>query len=247
MTIIYEPKGRAREYAPLAMNVYNGCDHQCRYCYAKRMGSHSTPKTRGGLLDKLANEIGAPGVLKGKTIHLCFLCDPYQTFDVRIGDTRRVIEMIHYAGGGVAILTKGGSRALRDLDLMLPGRDYHAATMTYLDASPSLYWEPGAALPADRMDALRAFHAAGITTWVSLEPVLDPISSIDIIQATREFVDIYKVGKLNHHPSSADIDWRNFARKAMACLHVYGFIRSTNPDALKKGEYYIKKDLAAYL
>ena len=34
MTIIYEPKGRAREYAALAANLYNTCSHGCRYCYA---------------------------------------------------------------------------------------------------------------------------------------------------------------------------------------------------------------------
>ena len=32
--IIYEPKGRAREYSPLAANLYRGCGHGCIYCYA---------------------------------------------------------------------------------------------------------------------------------------------------------------------------------------------------------------------
>lgn len=31
---IYEPRGAAREYAELALNVYEGCTHQCAYCYA---------------------------------------------------------------------------------------------------------------------------------------------------------------------------------------------------------------------
>ena len=34
MSIIYKPKGKAREYSPLAANFYNGCDHGCIYCYA---------------------------------------------------------------------------------------------------------------------------------------------------------------------------------------------------------------------
>ena len=31
--IIYEPKGAALEYAPLAANLYSGCVHGCRYCF----------------------------------------------------------------------------------------------------------------------------------------------------------------------------------------------------------------------
>ena len=33
MPIIYEPRGKAREYSELAVNLYTGCSHACRYCY----------------------------------------------------------------------------------------------------------------------------------------------------------------------------------------------------------------------
>ena len=31
MSIIYEPRGKAREYSELAVNLYTGCSHGCRY------------------------------------------------------------------------------------------------------------------------------------------------------------------------------------------------------------------------
>ena len=31
--MIYIPSGRAREYSPLAVNLYRGCGFKCRYCY----------------------------------------------------------------------------------------------------------------------------------------------------------------------------------------------------------------------
>ena len=34
MSVIYEPKGKAREYSPLALNLYLECQHGCKYCYA---------------------------------------------------------------------------------------------------------------------------------------------------------------------------------------------------------------------
>ncbi|MFZ5453843.1 MAG: hypothetical protein ACOZF2_18480 [Thermodesulfobacteriota bacterium] len=34
MAIIYEPRGKAREYSPLAANLYRGYAHACVYCFA---------------------------------------------------------------------------------------------------------------------------------------------------------------------------------------------------------------------
>lgn len=33
---IYQPSGAAREYGAWACNLYNGCTHQCQYCYCRR-------------------------------------------------------------------------------------------------------------------------------------------------------------------------------------------------------------------
>lgn len=33
---IYQPSGAAREYGAWACNLYNGCRHQCDYCYCRR-------------------------------------------------------------------------------------------------------------------------------------------------------------------------------------------------------------------
>ena len=104
-------------------------------------------------------------------------------------------------------------------------------------------WEPGAALPGDRIVTIEAFHDAGIETWVSLEPVLDPDTALQIIRRTHEFVDLYKVGKLNyentlpgHLRSLVDhIDWRAFGIAAVDLLRSLG------------KSYYVKKDLAAFL
>lgn len=34
MKPIYEPKGKAKEYGDLSINIYTGCPHRCFYCFA---------------------------------------------------------------------------------------------------------------------------------------------------------------------------------------------------------------------
>lgn len=240
-SLIYEPKGRAREYAALACNVYRGCGHGCIYCYAPS----STQRSRSDFLQATTRpnsflttlakhaakrqELGRQG-----QVLLCFTCDPYQPLDVKEQVTRQAITILHQTGHTVCVLTKGGERALRDLALFGPG-DAFATTLTWLDNKRSLEWEPNAALPYDRIATIQAFHAAGIKTWVSLEPVLNPTVALSAIRQTHKFVDLYKIGKLNYHPLAKEIDWRKFG------MAVIDLLRQLDKP------YYIKRDLAKHL
>ena len=80
-----------------------------------------------------------------------------------------------------------------------------------------------------------SINSRGIRTWVSLEPVIDPEQSIELIKQTHEFVDLYKVGKLNHDPLADTIDWRRFGWDAKGLL-----------ESLKKA-HYIKQGLRALM
>ncbi len=239
--LIYEPKGRAREYAALACNVYKGCQHGCVYCYApdatfQERGAFTRATTRArDFLPKMAKEAQALGFGGCRErVLLSFTCDPYQQIDVEHQVTRQAIQIIHGAGLAVEVLTKGGTRALRDLGLFTE-RDAFASTLTFLDDERSRQWEPEAALPGNRLEAIRQFHAKGIPTWVSLEPVIDPAAALAIIRETAGYVDLFKVGKLNYHPVAKTIDWARFAVEAVALLQSLG------------KAYYVKKDLACLL
>ena len=239
--LIYEPRGKAREYAALACNIYRGCDHECGYCWApaathRNRAAFILPAPRGAdFLHRLEKE--ARRRPPADPILLSFTSDPYQMLDIRLGWTREAIKILHAAGHAVCVLTKGGTRALRDLDLFTTGGvkgDAFATTLTLLNHRWRV-WEPGAAPPADRLEAIRAFHRAGVPTWVSLEPVLEPAASLEIIRETAPYVNLFKVGKLNYHPMARSIDWRAFGLATIALLESLG------------KPYYIKKDLAAYL
>lgn len=237
---IYAPAGQAGEYAPLACNPYRGCGHRCAYCYVplmthqKRKDFDAGAVLRNNFFEGLFHDARlyrAAGITE--QVMLSFTSDPYHLGDT--DPTRAVLEVLIEHGLGFCTLTKGGTRALRDIDLFRPGRDSFASTLTSLDDAFSENWEKDAALPGDRIAALQAFHDAGIFTWVSLEPTLDVESSLAIVEKTHRFVDLYKVGRVNYLPMTKTTDWREYTLRMIDLLDHVG------------AKAYIKKDLQPYL
>lgn len=233
MKPIYEPKARAKEYGDYAINIYTGCPHACYYCFApavlhKTKGVfHGCVAPRNGVIEAVKRQIEKEQIT-GKLIHLCFTCDPYpRGYD--FSATREIIEAIKDAGNHVQILTKNGMDAVRDFDL-LDGDDWFGITYAGYpnladNISPN---EPGAGSPFERLVALQEAKSRGIHTWVSCEPVLDAQDILLLIEK-GDYIDKFKIGKLNYHPS--EINWKAFGEAAEAACKRYG------------RNYYIKEDL----
>jgi DNA repair photolyase len=199
---------------------------------------------RKGVIEAVKNQLSSSKYI-GKKILLCFMCDPYPDI-IDTTPTREVMMAIKDGGADFSILTKGGLRATRDFDLYKPG-DSFGATLTFMNDQDSLRWEPNAAFPKLRLTALQLAHKRGIKTWASMEPVIDPEQTLQLISESHNYIDLYKVGKINSDSckSSPDYqelkridketDWREFGIRAVLLLEKYG------------KEYYIKEDLKAYL
>jgi hypothetical protein len=238
---IYAPAGQAGEYAPLAVNPYRGCGHGCAYCYVPLVTHQPRPEFDAGavprkayleLLRADAQKYRAAGITE--QVMMSFTSDPYHPGDTTL--TRDVFQELIFHGLGICALTKGGTRALRDIDLFRPMYDAFACTLTSLDSHFSSKWERNAADPLDRIKALATFHARGIFTWVSLEPTLDVAASLSIVQATHGFVDLYKVGRANYVPTITKVvDWADYTHRMIDLMHKV------------KARHYIKKDLQPFL
>jgi DNA repair photolyase len=237
---IYAPRGQAGEYSPLAANPYRGCGHGCAYCYVpailrmerKEFDAGAVPRPRFlHLLERDAKKYQAAGIKA--QVMLSFTTDPYHPGDNSL--TRQTLEVLQRYGLAICTLTKGGSRALRDLDLFRPDRDAFASTLTSLDDAFSLKWERNAQLPANRIDTLKKFHERGIFTWVSLEPTLDIPSSLAVLQETHGFVDLFKIGRVNYLPQTKRMDWRAYTLAMMELCTKLG------------AKHYFKEDLQGYL
>lgn len=215
MKVIYTPKGKAREYAELALNYRIGCDHGCSYCYGPntmhiKKENWLKPRERNILseIESDATEMEQNG--DTRSVLLMFASDPYCHQDCETHLTRKVIEIFLKHNIHFTILTKGGMRSLADLDLLMTRPDLvtYATTLVFTDEEQRKIYEPNAAPTTERYAALGNMNMAGIPNWVSLEPVFDPEQTFQIIRDTHLYVDLYKVGKLNYMAS--DIDWRKF-------------------------------------
>lgn len=238
-TIIYETKGRAREYCELAANLYRGCGHGCTYCYApsatfRKREDFCNATVRVDVMKKFRKDVlELEKAGETRPILLSFTTDPYQPLDAEEELTRKAIRMLHNHGLKVTILTKGGKLSERDFDLLSANPDLssYGITLVFTDEAMREEIEPGAAPTKERIESLKKAHGMGIPTFVSLEPVWDPVQTLEIIDLTHEFVDLFKVGKLNYNKHHKNIDWLQFREDVINKLEKYG------------NTYYIKQSL----
>ncbi len=238
LKVIYEPRGRAQEYAPLALNLYNGCTHGCKYCYNTRWKKETyfeASEPRANILDAINRDAGIlAGAGDDQEIMLSFVGDVYQPAEKFHKLTLRTIEILIEHNLRFAILTKAGYLATRDFHMLA---DYHKCkfgiSLMCVHDEIRREWEPGAAPVNERIITLAMAHDMGIETFVSIEPIIDPADALYVIMTCRAFTDFFKVGKINHDPElEAKHDW----------VHARGEIIETLEKVNAK--YYIKKSLS---
>lgn len=219
MSVIYRPTGMAREYSPFALNIYIGCSHRCKYCYAPGTLQRSMqnyfgiPSPRRNIISLVESD------LKRNAYHeqilLSFVGDVYCESTDGGATTRTILELLNTYNAPVAVLSKGGRKMLRDLDVFkgFGSRIAVGTTLTFIDEQKSAEWEPFASRPEERLETLKVLHEAGIKTFASFEPTIEPNESIKLIERTLadNSVDHYKIGKINHYRDADKWqDWRQY-------------------------------------
>jgi len=237
--IIYEPKGKAKEYADLACDIYNGCTHGCIYCYAKYYTQdvfYKTAKPQRNFIDRLNKDVKLLDP-DSPEIMLSFHGDVYQPAEEELKLTRAALEILRDANLAFTVLTKAGTRAVRDFDI-LKGYDKarFGTTLIFTEQADADYWEPEAASIKDRISAIKKAHFLGISTWVSIEPVIDPVQAIQLVRRLHPFVDHWKVGKINYHKEIENaVDWIRFRKEITDLFEEIG------------ADFYLKKSLTDIL
>ena len=198
------------EYGDYTMNHVQGCSHGCTYpCYAylmaKRFGRVKTyeewccPLLVENTLDLLECEI--PRLRhKIKSVQLCFTTDPFMYgYDEVCRMSIEAIRMLNANEIPCTVLTKG----LLPVRLTeLSDKNSYGITLVSLDESYRRIAEPGAAPCAERLRSLEELHAAGCSTWVSMEPYPTPNVHEQRLSELLEavaFVDRIVFGRANYN------------------------------------------------
>jgi len=199
---IYQPAGKAGEYAKWACNFYVGCSNACTYCFNKRWGWGDVPKLKKcfesedhalevfekELMDNLP-ELQKHGLL------FSFTTDPMlpDTYELTLNTLRICVNN----GVKTKVLTKCAGWIEFFIDkkyLINAWKDYVSFGYT-LTGCDDL--EPNASTNAERIEAMRKLHDAGFKTFASIEPVIDTKKSLDMIEKSAKFCDLYKIGLLS--------------------------------------------------
>lgn len=201
---IYSPKGAAAEYGKVGCNFYNGCPHNCSYCYLKRgVTSKTLGKTDVTLKKCFRNPQHALEVfheelfrnldyLKQTGIFFSFSTDPLieETQLLTLCAAKAAI----LQGVPVKILTKASG--YREWTSILGELNEEQRRMIAFGFTLTGYddMEPGAPSNTERIRAMKELHFYGFRTFASIEPVINPDKSLEVIGTTTDYCDLYLVG-----------------------------------------------------
>ncbi len=188
-----------QEWAASNVNIQDGCEHDCRYCYAKTMAirfkrataaSWSKPRLRQHDLDRGFSK--RSGRIMFPTAH--------DITPNNLDECLAVLNRMLAAGNDLLIVSKPWLACITRLcDELAPYRSQILLRFSIgsTDTAVLSYWEPGAPSFKERLSSLKTAYLRDFQTSVSCEPMLDGKPDA-LIAALRPFVtDSIWLGKIN--------------------------------------------------
>ncbi len=225
---IYQPDGRAREFCLWACNLYNGCSNNCDYCFNNKS---IMAGTLGGIIVSLKKSLvdtetafeifkteltrWRSKIIKDGGLHFNFVSDPCLAETIELNF--RCMDEAQRQGVPCQILTKCADWLDHPAVQNVLSRKGFVSVGFTLTGRDDL--EPGASTNRERIQSMKELHNAGISTWASIEPIIDPDLSFEMIRETAGFCDHYKIGILSGKKGYTPQQIRDFVAKVQSLGH----------------------------
>ena len=175
-----------KEWAASTINIQNGCQHNCRYCYAKSMAlrfGRITPETWTQPTPQRAHSMGKrEGTIMFPSTH--------DITQENIEQYEAMVLKLLGIGNKVLIVSKPTLACIMRLCSSLVSykdKVLFRFTIGSSNTRTLAFWEPGAPTFEERLACLRHAHDTGYQTSVSCEPMIDGAIA-DVISKTEQFV-----------------------------------------------------------
>lgn len=198
------------------LNIYRGCEHGCRYCYALYSHKYLNDDRffdrvyyKSNIVKCLEKQLSSKN-WKHEAVNIGGVTDSYQPIEEKLRIMPEILKiLIRYKTP--AILATKSDLVLRDIDYLRKLSDVAdikvSLTITTIDKALQRSLEPNAAAPDRRIEALRILREEGISAGITLMPVIpyltDSYENLDSIyneasKASVEYIRpnvLYLIGK----------------------------------------------------
>jgi len=192
-----------KEWSVASVNFNLGCEHCCRYCYARNTAvmrrKFCTIEEWGKEYNRLKQHPFSgfgkkyDGPVMFPTTH--------DLTPALLEPTLTGLKMLLEAGNDVLVVSKPHMSVIQALCKEFAGFKGHILfrfTIGALDHNILAYWEPSAPDFAERFACLRHAHKEGFKTSISCEPCLDSPNVVKLFYKLEPFItDSFWIGKMN--------------------------------------------------
>ncbi|RLI79369.1 radical SAM protein [Archaeoglobales archaeon] len=185
-------------------NQYVGCEHACKYCYAKFVCKWKKYGEWGRWVEVKENASQLTRhFVKGK-VYMSSLSDAYQPLEEKLLLTKNVLQSMDKRVE-LSILTKS-DLVLRDIELFKRFRTIEIGlTINGFDGRLKKDLEPFFPHHESRIYALKVLNEEKIPNYGFISPTIPGIVDVEsLVEETKDFVDKYWIEFLNLRASGKD-------------------------------------------
>jgi len=189
-----------KEWADSNINCYYGCSNNCQYCYAKKMAIRFKRKTEKNWKIMEPNQkIIDKGYAKRKG--RVMFPTSHDITEESLERCLIVLKKLLDAKNEVLITTKPRLICIKEICKNFSNKKdliQFRFTITSKDNEKLRFWEPGAPLFEERLEALKHAFNNGFRTSISIEPFLDEDPFFLINSLKPYVIESIWIGKMNY-------------------------------------------------